>query len=79
VTETFPGNLASFSPDRLSFSNDGVRIVLDDGAGNGRRLTSGAFASSRSFTHGWFQADVRAAAGPGLITGFFLHWADPVS
>ncbi|HAS33104.1 MAG: glycoside hydrolase [Paracoccus sp.] len=77
VTETFPGNLASFSPDRLSFSNDGVRIVLDDGAGNGRRLTSGAFASSRSFTHGWFQADVRAAAGPGLITGFFLHRASP--
>lgn len=77
VTETFPGNLASFSPDHLSFSEDGVRIVLDEGAGNGRRLTSGAFASSRSFTHGCFQADIRAAAGPGLITGFFLHRASP--
>jgi GR25 family glycosyltransferase involved in LPS biosynthesis len=77
VMETFPGNLASFSPDRLSFGDEGVRIVLDEGAGNGRRLMSGAFASSRSFTHGWFRAEIRAAAGPGLITGFFLHRASP--
>jgi len=77
VTGTFPGNLALFAPDHLSYSEDGVRIVLDEGAGSGRRLTSGAFASSRSFTHGRFQADIRAAAGPGLITGFFLHRASP--
>ncbi len=77
VTETFPGNLASFSPDCMSFSDDGVRIVLDEGAGNGRRLMSGAFASSRSFTHGWFRTEMRAAAGLGLITGFFLHRASP--
>lgn len=77
VRETFPGNLASFSSDRLSFSDEGVRIVLDAGAVNGRRLTSGAFASTRSFTHGWFRAEIRAAAGPGLITGFFLHRASP--
>ncbi len=77
VTGTFPGNLASFSPHCMSFSDEGVRVVLDEGAGNGRRLTSGAFASSRSFTHGWFRAEIRAASGPGLITGFFLHRASP--
>jgi len=77
VTETFPGNLALFSPDRLSFSDEGVRVILDKGSGNGRRLVSGAFASSRSFTHGWFRAEIRAAAGPGLITGFFLHRGSP--
>lgn len=77
VTETFPGNLASFSPDRLSYSDEGVRLVLDAGTGTGRRFRSGAFASSRSFRHGWFRAEIRAAKGPGLVTGFFLHRASP--
>ncbi|WP_424708776.1 family 16 glycosylhydrolase [Microbacterium sp. SLBN-111] len=77
VTETFPGNLASFSPDRLSYSDEGVRIALDAGTGTSRRFTSGAFTSSRSFRHGWFRAEIRAAAGPGLVTGFFLHRASP--
>ena len=38
-----------------------------------RPYRSGAFASARSFTHGRFEAEIRAAPGSGLITGFFLH------
>ena len=42
-----------------------------------RRYRSGAFASKRSFTHGRFEAEIRAARGAGLITGFFLHRDTP--
>jgi beta-glucanase (GH16 family) len=31
----------------------------------------------RSFSHGRFQAEIRAAPGAGLITGFFLHRDTP--
>ena len=77
LTETFPGNLASFAPDNLEHSDEGVRIRIDVSQGRLRPFRSGAFASVRSFTHGHFQAEIRAAAGPGLITGFFLHRSFP--
>lgn len=77
ITETFPGNLASFAPENLEFGDEGVRVVVDAAEGGLRPFRSGAFASVRSFTHGRFQAEIRAAAGPGLITGFFLHRGSP--
>jgi len=77
LSETFPGNLASFAPESLEHSDEGVRVVIDVAEGGWRPFRSGAFASVRSFTHGRFQADVRAAAGSGLITGFFLHRGAP--
>lgn len=42
-----------------------------------RPYRSGAFASARSFTHGRFEAEIRATRGPGLVTGFFLHRHGP--
>ena len=40
-------------------------------------LIAGAFASVGSFGHGHFEAEIKAASGPGLITGFFLHRDSP--
>ncbi|MPT14726.1 MAG: glycosyl hydrolase family protein [Microbacterium sp.] len=77
MAETFPGNLASFSPENLSYSNMGVRIMLEDQANPSRPFVSGALASSRTFLHGQFQVELQAAAGPGLVTGFFLHRGSP--
>ncbi|MFE4467263.1 family 16 glycosylhydrolase [Leifsonia sp. NPDC056824] len=77
MTETFPGNLASFSPDNLLYGDGGVRVVLERRDGASRPFVSGALASERTFLHGRFQADIRAAAGPGVITGFFLHRGSP--
>lgn len=77
LTETFPGNLASFTPECLVHSDDGVRVVIDVAEGGPRPYRSGSFASVGRFTHGRFQAEIRAAAGPGLITGFFLHRGSP--
>jgi GR25 family glycosyltransferase involved in LPS biosynthesis len=77
LTETFPGNLASFSPEKLKHGCDGARLVIDAGADGPRPYQSGAFASANSYTYGRFEADIKAAAGSGLVTGFFLHRAAP--
>lgn len=77
LTETFPGNLASFAPENLEYGDEGVQVLIDAAEGGLRPFRSGAFASVRSFTHGRFQAEIRVAAGPGLITGFFLHRGSP--
>jgi GR25 family glycosyltransferase involved in LPS biosynthesis len=75
--ETFPGNLAAFAREGLLYGDDGVRIVLDKIAMGDRPYRSGAFASARAFGHGRFEAEIRAARGSGLVTGFFLHRTTP--
>lgn len=77
LVETFPGNLTSFAKDGLACDEDGTHLLLDKASTRGRPYRSGAFASSRSFSHGRFEAEIRAAHGSGLITGFFLHREAP--
>jgi GR25 family glycosyltransferase involved in LPS biosynthesis len=77
LTETFPGNLASFSRENLGHGCDGARLVIDGRANGPRPYQSGAFASANSYTYGRFEADIKAASGSGLVTGFFLHRAAP--
>ena len=74
---TFPGNLASFEREGVQYGKQGVSLVIDRNEVGQRPYRSGAFASSRSFTYGRFEADIRAASGPGLITGLFLHRDTP--
>ena len=73
LVETFPGNLASFEKDGIQYNPDGVILTLSQFSGGTRPYRSGAFASARSFEHGRFEAEIKAARGSGLITGFFLH------
>lgn len=73
LIETFPGNLASFAQKGLHYSDDGAELVIDAIEGGLRPYRSGAFASVRAFRHGRIEAEIRAAPGSGLITGFFLH------
>jgi len=73
LVETFPGNLASFALEGLVYNDDGVNLVISEAATGGRPYRSGAFASVRFFDHGHFEAEIRAASGSGLVTGFFLH------
>ena len=77
LVETFPGNLASFARENLQHTDEGARLVIDTIEGGRRPYRSGAFASVRSFRHGHFEAEIRAAPGSGLITGFFLHRDTP--
>ncbi|MER8676261.1 MULTISPECIES: family 16 glycosylhydrolase [unclassified Mesorhizobium] len=71
--ETFPGNLAAFSREGLVHDTRGAHLVLSKMSIGDRPYRSGAFASARTFGHGRFEAEIRAARGSGLVTGFFLH------
>jgi GR25 family glycosyltransferase involved in LPS biosynthesis len=77
LIETFPGNLASFGRESLQHSDEGAHLVIDAIEGGRRPYRSGAFASVRAFRYGRFEAEIRAAPGSGLITGFFLHRDTP--
>jgi GR25 family glycosyltransferase involved in LPS biosynthesis len=77
LTETFPGNLATFDPRGAEHGPDGITLVLSDCPGSVRQFRSGAFASVDCFTYGRFEAEIKAAHGPGLVTGFFLHRDSP--
>jgi GR25 family glycosyltransferase involved in LPS biosynthesis len=77
LTETFPGNMAAFSTDGLVHGETGVDLTLSNDTVRGRPYRSGAFASVAPFAYGRFEAEIKAAAGAGLITGFFLHRDTP--
>ncbi|MEP0391676.1 MAG: family 16 glycosylhydrolase [Erythrobacter sp.] len=73
LVETFPGNLASFAVEGVSHDNEGTHLTIEKAHTGRRPFRSGAFASNESFMHGRFEAEIRAAAGSGFITGLFLH------
>ncbi|MFD3264025.1 family 16 glycosylhydrolase [Phenylobacterium ferrooxidans] len=73
LTETFPGNMATFEPTGIEHSAEGASFALRKSASGVRPLSSGALASTDSFTYGRFEAEIRPARGSGLVTGFFLH------
>lgn len=77
LAETFPGNLASFSRTNLRHHPDGLHLQVELEKEGHRPYRSGAVASTGSFTHGRFEASIRPAPGPGLVTGFFLHRPAP--
>lgn len=78
LVETFPGNMASFEMEGVVHQGDGLHLTLSkSNAVGGRRYRSGAFASISTFGHGRFEAVIKAASGPGLVTGFFLHRSQP--
>ena len=74
---TFPGSLAWFSPKSITHGDGEVQLTLSELGESGRRYRSGALASSNDFLYGRFEADIRPAAGAGLVTGFFLHRDNP--
>lgn len=79
LEETFPGNLASFENKCVEQERGEATLILH--ACSNPKLTrpyrSGALVSSASHQHGRFEADIKAARGKGLVTGFFLHRAGP--
>ncbi len=75
--ETFPGNLASFDQNGVIHDVDGAHLVLSRVPTGNRPYRSGAFASVPLFQHGHFEAEIKAARGSGLVTGFFLHRDSP--
>jgi GR25 family glycosyltransferase involved in LPS biosynthesis len=74
---TFPGSLAWFSPGSVARGDGEVQLTLSEPGESGRRYRSGALATSNDFLYGRFEAEIRPAAGAGLVTGFFLHRDNP--
>lgn len=77
LTETFPGNLASFAREGLTRDQEGTHLTMEKAPLSERPYRSAAFASARSFGYGRFEAEIKAAVGPGVVTGFFLHRSAP--
>lgn len=77
LTETFPGNLANFNEASVVRSPDSTSLIVSRSLRGHRAFESGALASRSTFTHGRFEAEIRAAKGAGLVTGFFLHRHQP--
>jgi GR25 family glycosyltransferase involved in LPS biosynthesis len=77
LVETFPGNLATFDKEGIVQEDDATRLILSDVDSGIRPYRSGAFASACAFGYGHFEAEIKAAAGAGLVTGFFLHRDSP--
>ena len=77
ISETFPGNLASFAPENLEYGDSGAPGRRRRRRRRAATLPIGGTRVRRAFTYGRFQAEIRAAPGPGLVTGFFLHRGSP--
>ena len=76
--DTFPGNLALFSPPNLSI-NDGApaKITVCREDMGVRQYSSASLTSRGSFLFGRFEAVLKPPKVDGLITGMFLHRDSP--
>ena len=76
--ETFPSNRAIFRPANFSISTDDTGILtLRKEEGYLREYTSASLCSHKSFRYGRFEAQIRPASIPGVVTGMFLHRNSP--
>lgn len=71
--DTFPSNMALFTPANVSQAEGHARLILRKEQTTVRGLTSGAIVSSASYRYGRFKAELRPSGVPGLVTGMFLH------
>jgi GR25 family glycosyltransferase involved in LPS biosynthesis len=76
--DTFPSNLALFRSTNFSTAPDGSGTLRINKERSGvRNYSSGAICSRRAFLYGRFEAAIKPANSPGLITGMFLHRNGP--
>lgn len=72
--DTFPSNLALFTPDNFSQRpGKHAKLTLRNEPTRVRGFSSAAIASRESYLYGTFKAELQPTATPGLITGLFLH------
>lgn len=76
--DTFPSNLAIFDPSNFSIGDDGAaRLILHKERSGVRDYTSASICSRQSFLYGQFEAEIKPANTPGVMTGVFLHRNSP--
>ena len=76
--DTFPSNLVLFRPQNFCIEDDGCGILtLRRENAYVRNYTSASISSRQSFLYGKFEAEIKPAPVPGVITGMFLHRSSP--
>jgi GR25 family glycosyltransferase involved in LPS biosynthesis len=78
LNDTFPSNLAIFSPSNFSIAKDHhARLTLRKECARVREYTSASICSRRSYLYGRFSVKIRPANLQGLVTGVFLYRNSP--
>ena len=78
LDDTFPDNLALFRETNFELRDPaGAVLHLRQGGTNLRKFTSASLRSRKAYRYGRFEAEIRPAKGPGLVTGVFLHRNSP--
>ncbi len=76
--DTFPSNLALFDPSNFTTTNDSTaRLILHKESSGVRDYTSASICSRQKFLYGRFEAEIKPASVPGVVTGVFLHRNSP--
>ena len=76
--DTFPANLALFSPNNFVPCGDGpAQLILRKEEMGVRSYIAAALSSVPRFLHGRFEAVLRPPGVPGVVTGVFLHRDSP--
>lgn|GEM_PF-302813 len=75
--DTFPSNLALFSPANFEITECGARLTIREERAVVRDYTSASLSSSKDYLYGRFVAELKPAKVAGLITGLFLHRNSP--
>ena len=78
LDDTFPSNMALFRPGNFFIENGHCGILnLRKEEAYVRNYTSAAISSRQRYLYGKFDALIKPAAVPGVITGMFLHRSSP--
>ena len=78
LDDTFPSNMALFRPENVSVENGHCGVLnLRKEEAYVRNYTSAAISSRQRYLYGKFDALIKPAAVPGVITGMFLHRSSP--
>ncbi|WP_079631561.1 family 16 glycosylhydrolase [Mycobacteroides abscessus] len=76
--DTFPSNLALFTPDNFARQPDGSAVLkLREETKSVRQFTSAAVASCDMYLYGSFGAELKPSNVSGIITGLFLYRNSP--
>ena len=78
LDDTFPSNLALFRPDNFMVAGGNIGILALRKEGTYvRDYTSASLCSRKAYQYGHFEAVIRPAGIPGVVTGMFLHRNSP--
>lgn len=76
--DSFPSNLAEFRRENIALLPEhGCRMTVSAKNQGDRQYTAASLASKQSHQFGRFEATLKPARSPGVVTAFFLHRNDP--